>query len=177
LIVKVHPAEVVIGTNQSFVDIIDNKIEHIPSNVRIIPPQEKINSWSVCDITDLGLVHTTTVGMELPILGIPAVVVSKTHFRGKGFTVDPSSKTEYFKYLKEFDRARIDRSELKTLSKRYAYLLFERYQLPFDFTFTNGHYSNVCALKLDKLTDITNDPIVQFIIKCLEAEQPFVLPD
>ena len=77
LIVKIHPAEVVIGTNMPFYDIISSKV--IPkSNIRIIKPYEKVNSWSIYDISDLGIVHTTTAGMEMPLVYKPCIVVSKT---------------------------------------------------------------------------------------------------
>ena len=73
LIVKIHPAEVVIGTNQPFAEMIRKKIPELPSNVRLIEPDEKVNSWSIYKVTDLGIVHTTTAGMELPLLGIPCI--------------------------------------------------------------------------------------------------------
>jgi hypothetical protein len=41
LIVKVHPAEVVIGTNQPFVKEIERLYPNLPSNIRVIPPEEK----------------------------------------------------------------------------------------------------------------------------------------
>src|SRR5690606_5492122 len=91
LIVKIHPAEVVIGTNMPFYDIILERITP-EKNIRIIKPNEKVNSWSIYDITTLGIVHTTTAGMEMPLVNKPCLVVSKTHFRDKGFTIDINSR-------------------------------------------------------------------------------------
>ena len=156
LIVKIHPAEVVIGTNQPFAELISKRIPELPSNVRLIKPDEKVNSWSIYKVTDLGLVHTTTAGMELPLLGIPCVVVSKTHFRGRGFTVDIDSKESYFNYLDKFNKRNVDMEKLKLLSERYAYLLFERYQLPFNM-FENGGASSVRFLAFDSI-----DKLFQF---------------
>src|SRR5690606_8487423 len=46
LVVKLHPAEIVIGTNMPFYDIIINKVKP-KDNIKIIKPEEKVNSWSI----------------------------------------------------------------------------------------------------------------------------------
>jgi hypothetical protein len=99
IIVKIHPAEKVIGTNQPFTSIIAQHFPEIPDNVKIIEPQDNVNSWSVMRVAQLGLVHTTTAGIELALDGTPCVVVSRTHYRGKGFTIDVDSRDEYFGIL------------------------------------------------------------------------------
>ncbi|MEE9338398.1 MAG: hypothetical protein V3U87_09980 [Methylococcaceae bacterium] len=131
LIVKIHPAEVVIGTNMPLYNIILDAIT--PNiNIRIIKPDETINSWSIYNVTTLGMVHTTTAGMELPLVNRPCAVVSKTHYRDKGFTIDVNSKEEYFALLDKFDPSAIDFEHNKREALKYAYLLFIRYQVPFN---------------------------------------------
>ena len=134
LIVKIHPAEVVIGTNMPFYDIIIERVTP-NKNVRIIKPKEKVNSWSIYDISTLGIVHTTTAGMEMPLVNKPCMVVSKTHYRSKGFTIDVNSKEEYYDLLKNFDSSKIDYIKNKEKALKYAYLLFMRYQVSFNFFF------------------------------------------
>ncbi|WP_026776862.1 hypothetical protein [Polaribacter sp. Hel_I_88] len=134
LIVKIHPAEVVIGTNMPFYDIIVKRVE-LNKNIRVIKPQEKVNSWSIYDISNLGIVHTTTAGMEMPLVNKPCIVVSKTHYRSKGFTIDVNSKEDYFKTLNSFNIDNYDLEKNKKEAIKYAYLLFIRYQVPFNFFF------------------------------------------
>ena len=62
-------------------------------------PDTDINAHSVMNITAAGLVHTSTVGMEMSIQGIPTVVSSWTHYRGYNFTFDPNSQQEYFELI------------------------------------------------------------------------------
>ena len=134
LLIKIHPAEVVIGTKQPFKDVIDDYFTDVPENVKIIDANRKINSWSILSITNLGLVHTSTVGMELGLLGVPCCVVSRTHFRDKGFTVDVNTQEDYFDLLKQFKGLSNNQiNETKKIALKYAYLLFEKYQyyLPF----------------------------------------------
>ena len=134
LIVKIHPAEIVIGTNMPFYDIILSRISP-NENIRIIKPDEKFNSWSIYDISSMGIVHTTTAGMEMPLVHKPCLVVSKTHYRNKGFTLDVESKEEYFEKLNNLDISKVDLKKNKIEAVKYAHLLFIRYQIPFNMFF------------------------------------------
>lgn len=173
LIVKIHPAEVVIGTNQPFADLIRATLKNIPDNVKIIEPQEKVNSWSIYSVTNLGLVHTTTVGMELPLVGIPCAVVSRTHYRDKGFTLDVNSDTEYFDLLANFNAASYDLEEMKLLAKRYAYLLFERYQMPFD-VFDEPNWTDVRSFTFESINELFEKPYFSRIITSILNKEPFL---
>lgn len=175
LVVKIHPAELVIGTNQSFMAIINSRIPKLPENVRIIEPHEKVNSWSIMQIADLGLVHTSTIGMEMPLEKIPCATVSKTHYRGRGFTIDVSDRAQYFDLIKDWNVTDYDLDQMQTLAKRYAFLLFERYQLPFKFFYEPNH-TDVRALNFDTLKELSYDPIMSFIVNSIEQKQEFLLP-
>ena len=167
LIVKIHPAERVIGTNMPFISILRKVLIDIPSNVRIIEPDEKVNSWSIYNVTDLGLVHTTTVGMELPLQGIPSAVVSRTHYRGKGFTIDVKNKSEYFDLLKNFNPDFVDSAILQEQSKKYAYLLFECYQMPLDI-FNEKISTDVRSFRFATTLELYNKPTIKRVINALE---------
>ncbi|THH34571.1 hypothetical protein [Neolewinella litorea] len=173
LIVKIHPAEVVIGTNQPFSELINERFEYIPANIVIIEPQENVNSWSIYEITSMGLVHTTTAGMELPLLGIPCAVVSRTHYRGKGFTIDVNSKEEYFNLLSSYSPKQPDKNKLMALSKRYAHLLFERYQIPFEI-FDEITYTDVRSFNFDNIKELFEIPHFEYIIDAIIHKKPFL---
>ncbi len=170
LVVKIHPAEVVIGTRQPFASLIADRFPSLPANVRVIEPHETVNSWSILRVTDLGLVHTSTVGMELPLEGVPCVVVSRTHFRGRGFTVDVESRDEYFGLLEEWVSDPADRARERELARRYAYLLFERYHLPFPFL-EEPVVNDVRALRGVTDAELLAHPTLRILIGALEARQ------
>ncbi len=174
LIVKIHPAEVVIGTNQPFAELIRKRIPNLPSNVRLIEPEEKVNSWSIYQVTDLGIVHTTTAGMELPLLGIPSIVVSKTHFRGKGFTEDIDSKESYFDYLNNFRKENVATEKLKTFAERYAYLLFERYQIPFLAIQEEVSLQTLC-FTINNADEIINEKYTGMIVRDIINKGEFLI--
>jgi len=163
LIVKIHPAEVVIGTNMPFYDIILSRIKP-NKNIKIIKPNEKVNSWSIYDITNLGIVHTTTVGMEMPLVDKPCMVVSKTHYRDKGFTIDVESKGEYYNLLQNFDTTAIDFKKNKMEALKYAYLLFIRYQIPFNMFYENAS-TDIRGFRDDKFNEYLKNDTYNRIIE------------
>lgn len=169
LIVKIHPAEVVIGTNMPFYDIIIGRITP-NNNIRIIKPEEKVNSWSIYDISELGIVHTTTAGMELPLVNKPCIVVSKTHYRSKGFTLDVNSKEEYFQLLGNFNSESIDFKKNKNEAIKYAYLLFIRYQVPFNM-FYEEVSTNIRGYRKNTINEYFEDEVFHNIICSIETRK------
>ena len=139
LLIRIHPAESIIGTQQPIAKYIQNKYNNLPNNIKVIEPQTGINSWALYGIMDLGIVHTSTVGIELAMEGIPVICVSKTHYRDKGFTVDVKNKEEYFKYLnmEMYNDTYIDK--IRKLSLKYSYFMFLRFQIPFPFFRPESH--------------------------------------
>ncbi len=61
----------------------------LPEHIRLIGAKEKVNTYDLMEIGGLGLVYTTTVGMEMAMYGVPVIVAGDTHYRGRGFTYDP----------------------------------------------------------------------------------------
>jgi hypothetical protein len=93
-----------------------------------------VNTYDVVDITDLGLVYTTTVGLELAMSGVPVIVIGQTHYRDKGFTLDPDSWESYFdllgNVLEEPQRVHLTKEQVDC-AWEYAYRFFFEYPHPF----------------------------------------------
>jgi hypothetical protein len=74
------------------------------------------------------------VGMEMAMHGLPVVVSGKTHYRNRGFTLDPASWEEYFKILDSFcagPDSFVYTEEDVRRAKRYAYHFFFDYPFPY----------------------------------------------
>ncbi len=84
----IHPGEVLIH-GQSMVEVVRQVMPRLPEHIRLIGPREKVNTYDLIEVADLGLVYTTTVGMEMAMKGLPVIVAGQTHYRGRGFTYDP----------------------------------------------------------------------------------------
>ncbi len=133
LVVRVHPGELKThGT--SMIDVINQAYPELPENIHIIRPEDKTNTYDLMEIADFGLVYTTTVGMEMAMSGLPVIVTGKTHYAGKGFTLDPQTWQEYEQQLEQVSQnpaaARLTPEQVEK-AWLYAYLFFFEFSLPF----------------------------------------------
>jgi hypothetical protein len=140
LVIRVHPGERLIkGT--SMMDFVERVAQAGPRNIHVVGPSEKVNTYDVMEVASLGLVYTTTVGMEMAMRGVPVIVAGSTHYRGRGFTKDPSSWEEYFAILDEsligLTSYRLTGDQVET-AWNYAYRFFLEY--PFDFPWRLMHF-------------------------------------
>jgi hypothetical protein len=105
LVIRIHPGELltkgpsVAGVVKRVFTSKEGVELPIPDHIHLVPADAKINTYDIMEIADMGLVYTTTVGMEMAMSGKPVLVVGNTHYRGKGFTLDPRSWDGYFELL------------------------------------------------------------------------------
>ncbi len=133
LILRVHPGEM-LTRGISMVEVINQAFPQLPDNIHLIKPDEKINTYDLIEITDIGLVYTTTVGLEMAMAGVPVIVSGHTHYRGRGFTHDPGSWEDYARLLGQMLQYPTDYRMTEAqveLAWRYAYLFF--FEFPFIF--------------------------------------------
>ena len=100
LVIRLHPAEVKLPgkqTREPLGAFIEQRFPTLPSNVRIISAEADTSSYPLMDACDVGLVFTSTTGLELALQGKPVIVAGRTHYRGKGFTHDATSPEDFEK--------------------------------------------------------------------------------
>jgi hypothetical protein len=133
LIVRVHPGER-LTHGLSMVDVINAALPELSENIHVVKPLEKVNTYDLMEISSLGLVYTTTTGMEMSMNGIPVIACGETHYRKRGFTYDPNTWDEYFGMLDNiFANLPISRlnDEQVATAWEYAYRFFFEYPIPF----------------------------------------------
>ncbi len=133
LVIRVHPGEVLThGT--SMVKVVHEVFPKLPEHIRLIGPSEKVNTYDLIEVADVGLVYTTTVGLEMAMAGVPVVVAAHTHYRNRGFTLDPESWVMYYKTLGQVLQNpaahRLNRQQMEK-AWHYAYRWFFEFPLPF----------------------------------------------
>jgi hypothetical protein len=132
-VLRVHPGEG-LGWGLSVYDILTEKFPDLPKNIHILRADAKINTYDLVNTADIGLVFTTTVGMEMAMIGLPVIVTGQTHYRGKGFTLEPDSWDEYFETLEKVISVPKDYApshEDVESAWTYAYRFFFEYPQPY----------------------------------------------
>jgi hypothetical protein len=132
-VVRIHPGELV-TKGPSVADVVHRTLPELPSHIHLVPADAKINTYDLVQICDLGLVYTTTVGMEMVMSGVPVIVAGNTHYRGKGFTLDPETWQSYSELLSHVlpDPVKYRPTQQQVEQAwNYAYRFFFEYPHPF----------------------------------------------
>jgi len=133
LIVRVHPGEMR-GAGHPSVEIVRSALPQLPAHVVVVPPDSKTNTYDLIELAHLGLVYTTTVGMEMAMQGVPVIVAGRAHYRDRGFTEDPTSLETYLTTLDQLLHrplgTPLERHKVET-AWQYAYRFF--FEFPFSF--------------------------------------------
>ncbi len=133
LVVRVHPSEVRLpmkATRDSLQTYIARSWPSLPANVSIISADDCTSSYPLMDACDVGLVYTSTTGLELAMRGKPVIVSGLVHYRGKGFTTDVASEDEFASALRagmESPNSLVVDAER---ARRYAHFFWFRAPVP-----------------------------------------------
>jgi hypothetical protein len=133
LVVRIHPGERY-TRGPSVADLLHTDRPDLPENIHLVAANDPVNTYDLVEIADLGLVYTTTVGMEMAMSGVPVIVAGQTHYRGRGFTQDPVSWEDYFQTLDLVlgDRERYSLTQAQVdQAWNYAYRFYFEYPLAF----------------------------------------------
>lgn len=133
LVVRVHPGERY-TKGPSVAEVVAATVGEMPAHIHLIPAGAEVNTYDLMALADIGLVYTTTTGMEMAMSGLPVVVAGQTHYRARGFTQDPKTWEDYVATLERFlvkdDSLRLNAGQVD-LAWQYAHLFFFEYPLPF----------------------------------------------
>jgi hypothetical protein len=140
LVIRVHPGEKLVPQAKSMGTVVCEALPELPSHIHVIGALDKINTYDLIEIADVGLAYTTTVGLETAMNGRPVISCGETHYRGRGFTLDPNSWDEYYTTLENVlaDIPAHQLNEKQTeLAWNYAYRFFFEYPRPFPWRLMN----------------------------------------
>ena len=167
LVIRAHPMEhwPGIGGQETVVDEIRASFPQLPDNIKLVPAESSITSYSVARFIRAAAVYGTELGLELACRGVPVIVTAEAPFGGKGFTYDVGSPEEYRTLLKRLDQLpRLESQEVE-MALKYAYYWYFRRQVTFKPVEEVGRGS-FKQLHLDSLHDLLpgRDPELDFIM-------------
>ena len=169
VIVRSHPAEKVLGTKERYSTLVRERFgTSLPSNVTLVCPEDDVNSFTMIDMTDVGVVNTSTVGLEMAVMGKPVVVISQTHYRNKGFTWNAVSPANYFETVDSLLYSGMISESKKKLAEKYFFMMMFLYQVPLPTIYNDGLFHGYICDKFEDLPD--EDPIVRICQKLADDE-------
>lgn len=140
LVVRVHPGEKIVPQVKSMGTVVREALPELPGHIHLIGALDNINTYDLIEIANAGLAYTTTVGVEAAMNGAPVIVCGDTHYRDRGFTLDPNSWEEYFstldQVLGDLPGSRLT-EEQTAKAWNYAYRFFFEYPRPFPWRLMN----------------------------------------
>ena len=180
LIVRIHPAEVrLVGqtTRERVHHLLHKRYPVLPPNVVVVPAESEISSYVLMQLSALGLVYTSTTGLEMALMGVPVIVAGQTHYRGKGFTYDATSPAQYHSLIDALlsGAHEANREGYLELARRYAHTFFFRFMVPFPLVSHVGRNAN--RLNYQSLSDLDpgKDASLDLICRGILEGQEFTL--
>jgi len=179
LIVKPHPGEEapsIPATKETVETGLMIRNVEIPPNVFLLSPKSKVAVYELLPLIRVGLVHTTTVGIEMAAQGIPVITTGHSPYRGFGFTLDPASPTEYFELLQKVleGTAEFDAENARDLACKFTLFYNYHYYIKLDvMDFTWGKEPR---LKIRSLEDLLpgGNPLLDFVLDSIAGGIPIV---
>ncbi len=181
-LVKAHPAEVTFhewtpGAWRT-AEYLASHVGALPANVRIVPPEDKVSPYVVYGLLDFGLVHTSSVGIEMAMQNLPVLTTRMgMHYDQPGLVTIPESRANYFELLARLiDDPAPYRPDLDAV-RRYAYTMYYRKSLPFEPLELTGWEPVACCV--DDLRDLAPGrfPGLDVLCDAILEGRPFAMPD
>jgi len=137
LVVRCHPGELEMPSAEPIEDLLAKHYPSLPSNIKIVRPGDSINTYALMQFVDLGLVFVTTTGLEMAARGITVITTGKSHYSGKGFTIDPQTPSDYYEALKHASDmpVRLGHRQIE-LARCYIHLYNTKVSKPFPWSVT-----------------------------------------
>ena len=140
LVIRVHPGEKLVPQAKSMGTVVKDALPELPSHIHVIGALDKVNTYDLIEIADVGLAYTTTVGLETTMNGRPVISCGRTHYRGRGITIDPNTWEEYYatleKVLSDIPAHQMTEKQIE-FAWNYASRFFFEYPRPFPWRLMN----------------------------------------
>ncbi|WP_394838084.1 hypothetical protein LVJ94_14325 [Pendulispora rubella] len=168
VVIRAHPAEIILGANETAKEMYERAIPQPPAHFRFIASDQKVNTYALMKMTSVGLVYSSTTGLELAMRGVPSVVATQVHYARKGFTIDVENEADLERRIGELLKTsgRLEQSVID-LSWAYADMYMNRLPRPFPFVpvvenFWAEAAPNLDAAMRDTLSEEMRDSLILF---------------
>lgn len=175
LIIRVHPAEKLDGNQESTKNLLLELFDELPSNVKIIEPDDSITSYDVMNECDCCIVYASSIALELAFFNKPVIQTGVFNTSNKGFVFEAKTVDEYKGLLdKASKKELVMTDDMKQRVEKYAYHWIYKRHIPENtyehkaLTFTKYNFNSSMELAPGK-----NKVVDWFIDRC-EDGKPFI---
>ncbi len=130
-LVKLHPSNIWRGEVDTLLKgqtleetLLMRHFGELPSHVTLLHPDVSIGPLALMKSADFGVTVRGTSGLEMAALGKTVVTCGTGRYEGNGFTIDPTTISQYESHLKSLHEVRRMNEDQMILAKKYAYGIF-----------------------------------------------------
>lgn len=177
-LIRIHPGEMQYPGSKSALETIQKSYPRLPDQIKIIPPDQNINTLDILHLVSGGITIFGTVGLELAILGKPAILCGKGFYGNKGFTYDCNDENEFSNLLRKVKNLPSLSYEQVQLARKYAYVFFLKSQIPFPCLKSNSERFG-WSLDVDKVDFLkpNGNHCIDLICRAILERNDFILHD
>lgn len=182
LIIKPHPGELhssIPETREQVRIAVSNRGGHLPENVFLLSPKVHLTVYQLLPVVQAGLVHTTTVGIEMAAVGLPVITTGKSPYREFGFTLDPSTKQEYLNLLGKTLGGEKALNLESQVDFTYKFILFYHYHYYTKIDIMDYTWGKTPWLKVQSITDLLlgRNQFLDYVLDSMMEGLPIVSED
>jgi len=179
LIIKPHPGELhpdIPETTERVEITLAQRNIVLPKNVFLLNPHVKCTVYDLLPISTIGIVHTTTVGIEMAAKGIPVITTAKAPYRGFGFTLDPTSPEDYFNTIERCLSGEIILEKQTQREKANKFILFYQFHYYSKIDIMDYKWGQTPNLKVQSIADLSpgQNQYLDYIVDSILNGKPIV---
>ena len=179
LLIKPHPVEQnpIVPETVERVDVeIRKRYSVLPDNIILFTPKSRVTVYDLFPLAKVCLVHTTTVGLEMAAAGKQVIATAEAPYRGFGFTLDPSTKSEYFDLLcRVLDGEQLIQNT-NQMDLAFKFILFYQYHYQMKTDLMKFEWEEIPRLQLKQMSDLLpgKNGLWDYVIDAIVKGEPIL---
>jgi len=180
LVIRVHPntaGRFAAGENRGELEKMLELGENLPENVRMVMPDDDISSYTLMDISTVGLCYQSTVGLEMACTGAHVAVSGGSWYSTMPFVTTVVERDAYDSILEKFVSVKEGHRdiEIQRLANRYAYGIFYRWSINFPLVeMPTPHTGRLRYTDVEALQEGCDESLDR-VCKIILDDQPIVM--
>lgn len=130
VVLRMHPNLTASGVNQQTLDCVAAMARNLPTNCRIVLPDDDVSSYTLADMAVVGLVYFSTIGLEMACRGQVVVAVAQGWYGHCDF-VDFVRTADRYEATVRAALQRGRRAATARAACRFAYHYYHDISVPF----------------------------------------------